>query len=93
MNSPYYKSLAKKIPASIRERDLLSPQDLINNAVASPQDPYVKKLAKIWYMFIEPNGDLDMGCGKCLSNVISNFKELLPELKALKQEEELLNQL
>lgn len=93
MSSAYYKGLAKKIPASVRDRDLLSADDLINNAVASAQDPYVKRLAKIWFMFIEPNAEPDMNCGKCLGNVISNFKELLPELKSLKYEEELLKQL
>ncbi len=93
MVSEYYKKLALKIPAKIRDEQLLTVTDPINSAVASHADPYMKLLAKIWFTFIEPTATPDYSCGRCLANVINNYKELLPALKEVKRDFELLNSL
>ena len=89
----YYISIAKKIPASIRDSRILTPERPVEMAVASPGDPYIKRLAKIWFTFIEPNTVPDMKCGNCLRNLLDNFREILPALEKLKAESELLNSL
>lgn len=91
MNNTPYSQIARKIPNNVRDKLILNDSDPIQNAVVSSKDPMMISLAKIWFKFIEPNAQPDFNCGKCLSNVLENFRQLKPTLIALKKENDMLN--
>lgn len=85
-----YRDIALKIPDEVRSKRLMIPSDPIMKAVAVGGNPHMQLLFAIWFEFIQPGIDGDIGCPKCLDRILSNFKEMKDELIKLEKEYKLL---
>lgn len=83
------KLLAAKIPAKFR-REILE-MNIINTAIAVPYDPSMQYLLEVYKEYINPNEDAQ--CGRCLTRVLSHWKDMCPYLLELERSQKLLDSL
>jgi hypothetical protein len=81
----FIRNLAKQIPNKVRSEILLTPEDIIENAVPSAGNDNMQKLMKIWHAFIEPHKE-PVTCPICLDGIKTNFKQMKPYLIELENE-------
>lgn len=86
-----YRAIVIKFPSVVREKMLA--EQMITSAQPTAQDAKMMYLMKAWYKFIEPLAEQNYNCGKCVANILSNYRQLLTEFETLHHEEEVLNQL
>ena len=88
-----YETTAKKIPDQVRGERLLVPADPIRNAVPVSTNKHMQLLFAIWYEFVEPYGQGDIGCQVCVKGILNNFRELKPTLMEMEREYNILKAL
>lgn len=86
-----YREIAQRIPAEYRKEILET--NIITKAQASAMDVSMVYLFIIWRNHVEPNNDLSLECGLCITRILDNFKQLLDTLVELEKESRLLNSL
>lgn len=93
MISEAYLNRAKKVPPEIRDRYLLHDGDPLQNAITSGNDPYMRKIADIWFNFIDTTAERDYNCPRCMANILHNMRELKESFIYLQKQSILLNNL
>lgn len=83
-----YRMIAKKIPDSVRTALLAN--DTIGKATAAAGDKNLQLLSRIWHEYIEPDQRPNLDCGKCISGLLMNWKELQSTLAQLEEENKAL---
>lgn len=84
-----YRTIAEKIPDEYRSKILHD--NMIDTAQAHASDRFMSYLVTIWKNYLEP--DIDLTCGQCYLRVLTNYKNILPEIVRLEKEKNLLNSL
>lgn len=86
-----YREIAKKIPDSVRKS--LVAGDVIGKATAAAGDKNLQLLSRIWHEYIEPDREQNLGCGKCITALLANWRELNGALVELDVQERALKAL
>ncbi len=68
-------------------------KNIIANSVPISSNQYMKYLFTIWYNYIEPNSEGDLGCPYCLNNILGNFKAMQDDLIEIYKQDKLINML
>lgn len=86
------KEIASKIPDNVRSSLLITDTDPIYNASANQNNENMIILARIWYEFIEPDKEFTK-CAICLTNILTNFRQMKSDLVELENEYQQLKNL
>lgn len=85
-----YRVIAERIPDNVRSQRLICEADPIDKAIAVQTNYAMQLLFAVWFEFVEPNGEKNLGCPSCLQNVLNNFVQMKGALIELEKEYQLL---
>lgn len=83
------RQIAALIPAEFRKEIL--DLKMIENAIVSVGNNDMHYLATLWKEYVDPQ--FEPVCPLCLGDCLKNWKQLLPYLEEIEQEENLLDSL
>lgn len=83
--------LARSIPKEYRDQIL--DENMIYKAIPASTDRHMRILFTIWTQYVDPNGENDLGCPYCVTNVLNNFKQLEQILIDIRKQEQILDEL
>lgn len=83
--------LARSIPKEFRDQIL--GENMIYKSIPSYTDRHMRILFTIWVQYVDPNGENNIDCPACVTNIYNNFKQLEKTLIEIRKQDEILDDL